>query len=103
MATVPVKEVEVVLRCLQKATVWTPLKPLVAQIQGLLTHLGKDCEENFCQHLCVPWPPSIRLKACSEYSHCCSGGCHASLMFIPSFLRKGKNKPKAISPEVILC
>lgn len=50
-----------------------------------------------------PLLPSTWLKDCLEHNHCCSGGCHAPLMFIPSFLRKGKNKPKSMSPEVTLC
>lgn len=71
----------------------------MAQTEELQTHLGKDSKENLCQHLCVPWLPSTWLKACSEDNQCCWGGCYAPLVFIPSFLRKGKNKPKSISPE----
>lgn len=104
MATVAVKEGEVGPRCLSESNHWDPNSRNHLWYRRRASDLLRErLWRKFLKHRCVPWPLSIRLEACSECSCCCSGGCHTPLIFTCSFLRKGKKKPKPISPEVILC
>lgn len=54
MATVPVKEAELGLRCLLQSDHLDPTQTTHGTDRRAQTHLRKDSEENVCQHLCVP-------------------------------------------------
>lgn len=103
MATVPVKEAEMGLRCLLESNYLDPTQTTRGTDRRTSDPLKERWWRKFVPTPLCPLLPSTWLKSCSEDNHCCSGACHAPLMFTPSFLRKGKSKPKSISPEVTLC